>query len=107
MTQPSTSDDYLSAAQLAAKEDKFAEGNAQQSSILANTPQPAIIHPNFDPKRSPLDPARPLTDIPEPARRLNRQLHRLYGRSKRFYRPNETSLSKWALIASEPLDEYL
>ncbi|MBO6197992.1 MAG: hypothetical protein J6N79_00175, partial [Psychrobacter sp.] len=84
-----------------------AEGHAEQSAHLANSQQPAIVHPNFDPKRLPIDPARPLTDIPEPARRLNGQLRRLYGRSTRFYQPKTDSLSKWALVASEALAEHL
>ncbi|GAF52579.1 LOW QUALITY PROTEIN: hypothetical protein JCM18900_11103 [Psychrobacter sp. JCM 18900] len=80
---------------------------AEQSSILADSQQPAIVHPNFDPKQSPLDPARPLSDIPDPARRLNGQLRRLYGNSTRFYQPNAEGLSKWSLIASEALAEHL
>lgn len=31
--------------------------------MLADSHQPAIVHPNFDPSQSPLDPARPLSDI--------------------------------------------
>jgi hypothetical protein len=111
MTQPSTSDDRLSSANLVAEGGKLAEGHvqkkAEQSSILADSQQPAIVHPNFDPKQSPLDPARPLSDIPEPARRLNGQLRRLYGNSTRFYQPVEASLSKWTLVASEALAEHL
>lgn len=106
MTQHSTSDDGLSSADSMAEE-QFAEGYAEQSAHLANSQQPAIVHPNFDPKRLPIDPARPLTDIPEPARRLNGQLRRLYGRSTRFYQPKTDSLSKWALVASEALAEHL
>ena len=97
MTQPSTSDDRLSHANLAAEGGKLAENHvqkkAEQSSMLADSQQPAIVHPNFD--------------IPEPARRLNGQLRRLYGNSARFYQPNEATLSKWALIASEALTEHL
>ena len=107
MTQHSTSDDRLSNASFIAEEDQLAEGHAEQSAGLANSQQPAIVHPNFDPKRLPLDPARPLTDIPEPARRLNSQLRRLYGSSTRFYQPNRDSLSKWALMASEAFAEHL
>ena len=107
MTQHSTSDDRLSNASFIAAEDQLAEGHAEQSANLANSQQPAIVHPNFDPKRLPLDPARPLTDIPEPARRLNSQLRRLYGSSTRFYQPNTDSLSKWALMASEAFAEHL
>ena len=107
MTQHSTSDDRLSNASFMAEEDQLAEGHAEQSANLANSQQPAIVHPNFDPKRLPLDPARPLTDIPEPARRLNSQLRRLYGSSTRFYQPNRDSLSKWALMASEAFAEHL
>ena len=107
MTQHSTSDDRLSNASFIAAEDQLAEGHAEQSANLANSQQPAIVHPNFDPRRLPIDPARPLTDIPEPARRLNSQLRRLYGSSTRFYQPNTGSLSKWALMASEALAEHL
>ncbi|MGO2278893.1 MULTISPECIES: hypothetical protein [unclassified Psychrobacter] len=111
MSQPSTSDDRLSHANLATEGGQLAEGNvqkkAEQSSILADSQQPAIVHPNFDPKQHPLDPARPLSDIPEPARRLNGQLRKLYGNSTRFYQPNADSLSKWSLIASEALAEHL
>lgn len=107
MTQHSTSDDGLSSADFMAAEEQLAEGYAEQSAHLANSQQPAIVHPNFDPKRLPIDPARPLTDIPEPARRLNGQLRRLYGRSTRFYQPKTDSLSKWALVASEALAEHL
>jgi len=107
MTQHSTSDDGLSSADFMAAEEQFAEGHAEQSAHLANSQQPAIVHPNFDPKRLPIDPARPLTDIPEPARRLNGQLRRLYGRSTRFYQPKTDSLSKWVLVASEALAEHL
>lgn len=107
MTQHSTSDDGLSSADFMAAEEQFAEGHAEQSAHLANSQQPAIVHPNFDPKRLPIDPARPLTDIPEPARRLNGQLRRLYDRSTRFYQPKTDSLSKWALVASEALAEHL
>ena len=107
MTQPSTSDTHLPSADLTAAGGTISEGNAEQSSILPDSTQPAIVHPNFDPSRLALDPARPLSDIPEPARRLNGQLQRLYGRSARFYQPKEHSLSKWSLIASEVLDEHL
>ncbi|WP_440453829.1 hypothetical protein [Psychrobacter sp. ASPA161_9] len=107
MTQPSTSDNRLPNAELAAISDKLPEGNAELSSTLPDSKQPAIVHPNFDPSQSPLDPARPLSDIPEPARRLNGQLRRLYGNSARFYQPNEDSLSKWELVASEALAEHL
>ncbi|WP_296194128.1 MULTISPECIES: hypothetical protein [unclassified Psychrobacter] len=107
MTQHSTSDDGLSSADFMAAEEQFAEGHAEQSAHLANSQQPAIVHPNFDPRRLPIDPARPLTDIPEPARRLNGQLRRLYGSSSRFYQPKIDSLSKWGLIASEALTEHL
>ena len=108
MTQPFISKDGLSSADFAA-EGQFENNNAEQSVALSNSDsnQPAIIHPNFDPTQSPLDPARPLTDIPEPARRLDGQLRRLYGNAARFHQPNKDSLSKWDVIASEPLAEHL
>ena len=107
MTQPSTSDNHLPSADLTAVGNTISEGNDEQSSILPDSTQPAIVHPNFDPSRLPLDPARPLSDIPEPARRLHSQLQRLYGRSAHFHQPKEHSLSKWALIASEVFGEHL
>lgn len=107
MTQPATSDDRLPNVECTAAQGKLIEGNAEQSSVLPDSKQPAIVHPNFDPSQSPLDPARPLSDIPEPARRQNGQLRRLYGNSIRFHQLNEDSLSKWELIASEVLAEHL
>ena len=106
MTQPFTSDEGLFSVDLVA-EGQFANNNAAQSAVLFSSDQPAIVHPNFDPTQVPLDPARPLTDIPEPARRLNGQLRRLYGNAARFYQPDKDSLSKWSLIASEGLAEHL
>ncbi len=107
MTQPSTSDKRLTSNEVVAVGGKLKESNTESSSVLPDNQQPAIMHPNFDPSQSPVDPARPLTDIPEPTRRLERQLRRLYGHSVRFHSPNTDSLSKWALIASETLAEHL
>ncbi|MGO3640378.1 MAG: hypothetical protein ACTJFK_00300, partial [Psychrobacter sp.] len=107
MTQPSTSDNRLATTDMTAVGGKLAEGNAEQSPIFSDSKRPAIVHPNFDPKQSPLDPARPLTDIPEPTRRLNGQLRRLYGNAARFSQRNKDNLSKWALIASEDLRDHL
>lgn len=106
MTQPFTSDEGLFSVDFVA-EGQFANNNTAQSAVLFSSDQPAIVHPNFDPTQVPLDPARPLTDIPEPARRLNGQLRRLYGNAARFYQPDKDSLSKWSLIASEALAEHL
>ncbi|ERL56826.1 hypothetical protein [Psychrobacter aquaticus] len=107
MTQPSTSDNRVPHADFIAEGCKRAESSAEPSSISPDNKHPAIVHPNFDPNRSPVDPSRPLTDIPEPTRRLEGQLRRLYGHSVRFHAPNKDSLSKWALIASEALSEHL
>ena len=108
MTQPFISKDGLSSADFAA-EGQFENNNVEQSVALSNSnsSQPAIVHPNFDPTQLALDPARPMTDIPEPARRLNGQLRRLYGNAARFYQPDNNSLSKWDVIASETLAEHL
>ena len=107
MTQPFISEDGLFSADFAA-EGQYAKSNAEQSAALsANSKKPAIVHPNFDPTQLALDPARPMTDIPEPARRLNGQLRRLYGNAARFYQPDNNSLSKWDVIASETLAEHL
>ncbi len=107
MTQSFTSDNSLIHAQLSRGQGKSVTDRSESSANLANSTQPAIIHPNFDPSQTPLDPARPLTDIPEPARRGNDQLRRLYGKSVRFYQPSEDTLSKWQLVASEPFSEHL
>ena len=106
MTQPFTSGDHLLNVELLA-ECQLTEVSAKQLSALSSSDQPAIVHPNFDPTQLPLDPARPLNDIPEPARRLNEQLRRLYGHATHFHYPNQDSLSKWALIVSEALAEHL
>ncbi|WP_367106304.1 hypothetical protein [uncultured Psychrobacter sp.] len=106
MTQPFASDDRLSGADRTGPV-KLIEGSAERSSHLPDSAQPAIVHPNFDPSQTPLDPARPLNDIPEPARRSNSQLRRLYGKSSRFYQPKEDTLSKWQLVASESFAEHL
>lgn len=105
MTQPFTSDDR--SAQKLSGQGVHTEGSVEQLSQLADNAQPAIIHPNFDPRQTALDPARPLTDIPEPARRVNGQLRRLYGSAKGFYQPKEDGLSKWKLVASESFADYL
>ena len=108
MTQPFISDDGLFSADFAEGQD--ADSNAQQSAALSasdNSKKPAFVHHNFDPTQLALDPARPMTDIPEPARRLNSQLRRLYGNAARFYQPDNNSLSKWDVIASETLAEHL
>lgn len=107
MTQPSTSDNRLFNADFLVEKSQLAEVNAEQSAVLSNSNQPAIMHPNFDSSRLPIDPARPLSDIPEPVRRLNGQLQRLYGNAAHFYQPNESSLSKWQLMASEDFAEHL
>lgn len=105
MNQLFTSDDR--SAQKLSGQGVHTEGSVEQLSLLANNAQPAIIHPNFDPRQTALDPARPLTDIPEPARRVNGQLNRLYGRSARFHKQNADNLSKWKLLASESFADYL
>ncbi len=105
MTQPFTSDDQLPTDQSVAG--KGAEDHAERTAKLANSEQPAIVHPNFDPNQTPLDPARSLSDIPEPARRVNSQLRQLYGQSARFHQPKAHALSKWQLMASAPFSEHL
>ena len=106
MTQPFSSDDRPPNAQTLLEQGARAKENNERPTALDNT-QPAITHPNFDPSQTALDPARPLTDIPEPARRTNGQLHRLYGRATNFHRVNKMNLSKWQLVASEDFAEHL
>ena len=110
MTQPSTSNNSLPDAHLLMTHTQALEGNAESNDELVqlvNSQQPAILHPNFDPKQTPLDPARSLSDIPEPARRVNSQLRRLYGSTTRLPQAEPLRLSKWSLIASQPFAEHL
>ena len=110
MTQPSTSNNSLSDAHLLMMHTQALEGNAESNDKLVelvNSQHPAILHPNFDPKQTPLDPARSLSDIPEPARRVNSQLRRLYGSTARLQQAEPLRLSKWSLIASQPFAEHL
>ena len=110
MTQPSTS---LTSVQPAV----VANSDAEATSITALNKarqlekSPAIRHPNFDPAKTPIDPARPLTDIPEPVPSSNRQLQQIYKKALPVPSKDSTELaaklSKWALIESEPLAEHL
>lgn len=102
MMQPLTSD-----AQREQKRSKLTESSARRLQNMSSSLPPAIVHPNFDPKQIPLDPARPLIDIPEPARHVNRQLRRFYGKSSKFTQPKAASLSKWQLMASAAFSEHL
>ena len=106
MTQPFMSNDGLSTVAHSIAQDKGIQDGAESVFQAVASEYPAMVHPNFDPKQTPLDPARPLTDIPEPARLVNSQINRLYGQSKRFMASNEAMLSKWRLIGSEPLAEH-
>ena len=106
MTQPFTTDKRLPNVHLLMTEDQRVEDSIELAE-LADSKQPAILHPNFDPKQTPLDPARSLGDIPEPARRVNSQLRRLYGHSARVHEPTQKQLSKWSLMASQPFAEHL
>lgn len=105
MTQPYISDNSRFNTPTGSKQGKLSE-DSMESFNLPSSEQPAIVHPNFDPKRTPLDPARPLSDIPEPARCANAQLQRLYATASLF-KPPKQSLSKWQLIASKPFSEHL
>ena len=106
MTHPFTSDKCLPKAQLNRAKNQRAE-DSFESMRVPDSNQPAIVHPNFDPKQTPLDPARSLSDIPEPARRVNSQLRRLYNHSAKMHEPTQRQLSKWSLMASQPFAEHL
>lgn len=106
MTQPSTSDKRLTNTHLNRVEDQQAEDSLESVKPTHSKP-PAIVHPNFDSKQTPLDPARSLTNIPEPARRVNSQLRRLYGSAVRLQQSDPLRLSKWSLMASQPFAEHL
>lgn len=110
MTQSSTS---ATSVQPAVVADSAAEdATASELNKARQLPQsPAIRHPNFDPAKTPIDPARPLTDIPEPVPSSNRQLRQIYKQAAPIP-PKDSAkiaakLSKWALIESEPLAEHL
>lgn len=107
MTQSSTSNDRLPSVASKAQQDKLVEDRTEQSHTMPDNDKPAIMHPNFDHSQTLLDPARPLLDIPEPARRNNSQLHRLYGKVVNFYKADNPRLSKWLLLASKSFAEHL
>ena len=127
MTQPSTSDsDQLSAAPLAPG--KSAQTSASEDTQGQPMLKPALRHPNFDPNRTPIDPARPLSDIPDPVPNYDGQLQRLYAQDTQDRFSNARQLregftsrhkrasaglslsdnaSKWELVESQALAEHL
>lgn len=107
MTQSSTSDRQLPTAFATLPKNLSTKNRIAPRLAQADDSQPAICHPNFDPSQSPLDPARALTDIPEPARRINGQLRHLYGKPARPKSMNADMLSPWQLVASQPFAEHL
>ncbi len=108
MTQPSTSNDRSFYAQSSSEQSELIDSSAGTSDMdNLKGAKPALRHPNFNPAQTPIDPARSLEDIPEPARRLEGQLQRLYGKSARWYQPKTHALSKWQLMASAPFAEHL
>lgn len=69
-----------------------------------------VAHSNFDSKRKPLDPARPLTDIPEPAIRNKKQITSIFQKKLKqasSFSFNSEQLSKWQLVQSPELEEHL
>lgn len=111
MTQPSTSESSAQSAATCAKiaaQDTTASG---VSKALLLPQSPAIRHPNFDPAKTPINPARPMTDIPDPAPSYNNQLRRLNRQASSRHPQARTTLaatqSKWALIESEALADHL
>ena len=118
MTQPSTSESSEQDAAIVAKSSRKI-ATASDNNKAQQLPQaPAIRHPNFDPAKTPINPARPLTDIPDPAPNYNSQLRRLYKSTRsqhkstrpqysQTFNRSASALSKWALIESEALAEHL
>jgi len=110
MTQPSTSDPSVQPAVVANSDAEDATASALNKA--QQLPQsPAIRHPNFDPAKTPIDPARPLTDIPEPVPSSNRQLRQIYKKAAPVPTKDNAKLaaklSKWALVESEPFADHL
>lgn len=74
-----------------------------------------VRHPNFDPSKHPIDPARAMSDIPEPVRRNAKQIKQLiYQQSsaavdERLLSEAEetTAASKWDLLKSPSFAEHL
>lgn len=71
-----------------------------------------LKHPNFDPKKTKIDPARALTDIPNPAPNAQESMDTelICDERKLTSKPplNEAhELSKWQVIASEGLKAHL
>lgn len=118
MTQPSASESSAQDAMIVAKSSRKIATASDNNKAQQLSQAPAIRHPNFDPTKTPINPARPLTDIPDPAPNYNGQLRRLYKGTKsqrksaksqhsQTFMRAEATLSKWALIESEALAEHL
>lgn len=107
MTQPSTSNEGSFFAKLKTAVHEPIDSSAKGSSNRLNNSQAVVLHPNFDSTQIPLDPARSLNDIPEPARQNNAQLRQLYGNTAVYFQSNDAFLSKWQLMASEPFAQHL
>lgn len=106
MTQSSTSHQRLSSVGAVLSQDE-PHSKSVSSAAQGHDCQPVTVHPNFNPALMPPDPARALTDIPEPARRVNRQLRRLYGKTSRPQSSSIETASQWQLVASQPFAEHL
>lgn len=143
MTQPSASDTSPQQAPATAAvsgDQASTSTSAQKITVKATqatddsknkkdtTALPLLRHPNFDPDRTPIDPARPLSDIPEPAARievgakLKTNSNRLPPRSlagnaglltihsaKKPAKavPERSNFSKWELVESVALADHL
>jgi len=96
-------------AQTLAKQKQALESSTQSK---LNRASRKVRHPNFDPNQALIDPARPLTDIPEPAPNAQGMATTYFGEGYYELIPKspldgETELSKWQLIASIGLQEHL
>ncbi|WP_434353193.1 hypothetical protein VH441_08350 [Psychrobacter sp. HD31] len=81
---------------------------SEKSQNESNKPLSVIIHANYDKNRAPIDPARSMDDIPEPARRYGKQIDKIYQRkSKKSQQTTTVNLSKWQLIESLELADHI
>ncbi len=71
-------------------------------------PLSVIIHANYDKNKPPIDPARSMDDIPEPARRYGQQIDKIYqNKPTNSQKATVANLSKWQLIESSELADHI
>lgn len=103
------------------------EDSLAQTTQQLQTNYAGVVHPNFDPNQTPLNPDRPLTDMPAPAPRLQDALRHLLDLEPKdmealnlsqksideslgkleVVTPDFSQASMWELIASPELASHL